>query len=330
MKKPLVLLIALLTIALAACNKAPETPPVVIVEVTPQATPTPEPTPEATPTPEPTPTPYMGAFGERFADKFASEGQSEVTDTSYRTDSLYINITSEQITRGGLPVTYYLADIYVRDVDCFKTCLANDEYEQDSREWITDAIERHDPVLIVNGSFYSIQYASRSHAEGMLVVNGRVYRDEISPRVDTCVLLPNGEIRIFPAKTSNSEEILALDPVHAWNFGPQLVKEGAAITGWDESETINGIQPRTVLGYYEPGHYCLFVCDGRQGSYSRGLTMNDLAKLMADFGVTTAYNLDGGRSSAMYFMGEAVNRPYDGGRECSDFLYFVDSDGEGE
>lgn len=324
MKRIILILLTLAAVCAAACQKTPETPPIIIVEITPSPTPDATPTPE--PTPEPTPTPYMGAFGAKFGDKFVAAGaEAEITDTSYRSESLYVSITSEQITRGGLPVTYYLADIYVRDIDAFRTCIAGDKYAQDSREWITEAAERCDPVIMINGSFYSIQYASRSHAEGLLIVNSHVYRDEVSTRVDQCVLLPNGEIRIFPASTASAAEILALDPLQAWNFGPVLVRDGEAVTGWDESETINGIQPRTVLGYYEPGHYCLVVVDGRQGSYSRGLTMNDLAKLMDDFGVTTAYNLDGGRTSVMYFMGEYVNRPYDGGRECSDFLYFTDS-----
>ncbi len=44
--------------------------------------------------------------------------------------------------------------------------------------------------------------------------------------------------------------------------------------------------------------------------------------MMVDLGATTAYNIDGGGSSTMYFNGEVVNRPSNGGeRGTSDILY---------
>jgi exopolysaccharide biosynthesis protein len=44
---------------------------------------------------------------------------------------------------------------------------------------------------------------------------------------------------------------------------------------------------------------------------------------LKDLGCTTAYNLDGGGSSAMYFNGELVNNPLGRGKErgVSDILY---------
>jgi len=43
---------------------------------------------------------------------------------------------------------------------------------------------------------------------------------------------------------------------------------------------------------------------------------------MTGLGATTAYNLDGGGSSTMYFNGVVVNQPSNGGeRGTSDILY---------
>ena len=37
-----------------------------------------------------------------------------------------------------------------------------------------------------------------------------------------------------------------------------------------------------------------------------------------------AFNLDGGRSSEMVFLGKTINRPYDGGRATTDILMIVE------
>ena len=41
---------------------------------------------------------------------------------------------------------------------------------------------------------------------------------------------------------------------------------------------------------------------------------------MESFGCTAAYNLDGGKTSAMVFNGSVYDRPVDGGRNLSDCL----------
>ena len=51
--------------------------------------------------------------------------------------------------------------------------------------------------------------------------------------------------------------------------------------------------------------------------------MTGLAEIMQGLGATTAYNLDGGGSSTMYFNGALVNNPLGKGEErgTSDILY---------
>jgi exopolysaccharide biosynthesis protein len=65
--------------------------------------------------------------------------------------------------------------------------------------------------------------------------------------------------------------------------------------------------PRSGIGYIEPGHYIAIVVDGRQKDYSVGMPIWDFADLFAEYGCTVAYNLDGGLSAAMIFMGEQLN-----------------------
>ena len=83
--------------------------------------------------------------------------------------------------------------------------------------------------------------------------------------------------------------------------------------------------PRTAIGIIDENHYVFVVSDGRSDE-SEGLSLRELAEFMESLGVTTAYNLDGGGSSTMYFNGSVVNNPTTGGsttkeRSVSDIVY---------
>ena len=78
------------------------------------------------------------------------------------------------------------------------------------------------------------------------------------------------------------------------------------------------------MGVIDDNHLVFVVVDGRQEGYSAGVTLTELADILVDLGATTAYNLDGGGSSTMYFNGDVVNQPSNGGeRATSDILYLA-------
>lgn len=83
--------------------------------------------------------------------------------------------------------------------------------------------------------------------------------------------------------------------------------------------------PRTAIGIIDNLHYVFVVSDGRTEE-SEGLSLLELAEFMDGLGVETAYNLDGGGSSTMYFNGEVMNTPTTNGRSIkersvSDIVY---------
>ena len=83
--------------------------------------------------------------------------------------------------------------------------------------------------------------------------------------------------------------------------------------------------PRTAIGIIDDLHYVLVVSYGRTDE-SAGLTLRQLASFMQGLGVTTAYNLDGGGSSTMYWNGQVINEPTTSGRSIkersvSDIVY---------
>ena len=116
------------------------------------------------------------------------------------------------------------------------------------------------------------------------------------------------------------------------SFGPAILADGEVVDGIESVEvdtnvgnhSIQGDQPRTAVGVIDDNHLVFVVVDGRQSGYSEGVTLTELAAIMQDLGATTAYNLDGGGSSTMYFDGEVVNSPSQGEeRGTSDVLYIA-------
>lgn len=67
----------------------------------------------------------------------------------------------------------------------------------------------------------------------------------------------------------------------------------------------------------------IVVLDGRQSGYSEGFFLQTLQQLFVNLGVQTAFNLDGGGSSEVWFRGEILNRPAGGHeRKLSDCIWF--------
>ena len=83
--------------------------------------------------------------------------------------------------------------------------------------------------------------------------------------------------------------------------------------------------PRTAVAVIDALHYLFVVSDGRT-SESEGLSLYELAAFLQSKDVRTAYNLDGGGSSTMVFLGRVVNHPTANGksikeRSVSDIVY---------
>ena len=64
---------------------------------------------------------------------------------------------------------------------------------------------------------------------------------------------------------------------------------------------------RQAIGYYEPGHYIIITANGDHDSRT-GVVMQWMVDMMQEKGVRHAFNLDGGRTTLLYFMGQAVNK----------------------
>lgn len=249
-----------------------------------------------------------GLCDETLFDRFSYNGVQDDRNGNYRSENVSVTVTSGRVDDSD----YYIADVYVQDVSCIATVFARGEY-LGKVEPVEDIFARCEGGIVgVNGDFYSL------HVYGPVVRNGVVYADRVSDKWDIAVLRANGELATFDYGTLTQEALFTLDPYQTWVFGPSLLDaDGHAKTYFRSS--VKPANPRTVLGYYEPGHYALLVVDGRRQA-SEGLTMEQLAAFCEDLGFTAAYNLDGGQSSVMVSKSGAIDAPFLGGRSCSDCI----------
>lgn len=255
--------------------------------------------------------------------KYAEHFSDQVTRTenSYKSPNVSIEIKTVTVGEGSEQNVYHVADIYIASIENFAAYTANNELKYFSTQNALEMDKAANALLSMTGDFYSYQKT------GFLVRNGAVYMTD-DTYCDICVMYYDGTIETYERNSFDKEEILAREPYQIWNFGPSLLdKEGKAIDEFDVSLTVMYPNPRSALGYYEPGHYCFVVVDGRQKDYSKGMLLPELADVFEKLGCKAAYNLDGGGSALMMFNNERYSQQSNGAnRELGDILVIRESE----
>ena len=253
---------------------------------------------------------------EKFAEHFTDTVVS--TDTTYSSPNLSVDVTQHILGSGNDTVTYYVADVYMADLSSFQTEFAGGEYSPGGQREHLDVMSRRvGAILAMNGDSYCF---NRSHCNGLLVRNGKVYRNNPTTQ-DICVLYQDGTMATYSPAQFDPRAALRQGILQTWIFGPRLLDEnGKALTAFDTWGHIKKTHPRTALGYYEPGHYCFVVVDGRQTGYSRGMSLPELAQIFEDLGCTAAYNMDGGHTVFMTLEDQYVNHSYKPSKTISDCI----------
>lgn len=132
-----------------------------------------------------------------------------------------------------------------------------------------------------------------------------------------CVVVEDGDVRFAPREDVPAAP--AGDLVHA---GPLLVRDGEVVfdadddregfsagAGQFDSDITEGRHPRAALGVSD-AFVVAVACDGRRSRVDGGLTMPELAHVMAELGAESAINLDGGGSTTLVHRRHLLNRPY--------------------
>ena len=258
---------------------------------------------------------------EQAAEPVSQFKHYEPGELSYQTDRMSVSI--EQKSKNGM--TYFVCDIQLTDVSQLRTAFAGDDFASGIYEATSDIAGRYDPVLAINADF------CRYHRNGVIIRNGEVLRRQNITKHHLLIVDENGDLSAQTDR-SGKQGLVAnrLEQANTWQtfeFGPVLVENGEAATlpGSFYVNCHDGYyEPRTAIGQIGPLHYIVIVVDGRRDGYSTGASIPQLQQLFLDEGAQFAFNLDGGGSTTLYFLGEVINMP-SGGKErsVSDVLMFM-------
>jgi len=241
-----------------------------------------------------------------------------VTDSSYKDDNISINLTETTVKNTQV----YVADVTVTSSDYLKTAFAQNAFGTNVTAKTSVTAADNNAILAVNGDYYG------ANSTGYVIRNGVVYRDTV--REDSSngdlAIYKDGSFKIIYEDQISAEQLVKDGVVNLLAFGPALVENSEIAVGTNEEVgQAMASNPRTAIGIIDENHYIIVVSDGRT-SESKGLSLYQMAEVMKSYGVKTAYNLDGGGSSTLYFNGQVINKPTTGGnriseRAVSDIVY---------
>lgn len=247
-----------------------------------------------------------------------AEISSTVTDSSYSDENIQINIDTIRTN----DTTVYVADIMLSSAQYLKTALAKGAFGRNVTDTTSSMAQESNAILAVNGDYYGANDA------GYVIRNGQLLRSTVRSGKTTkdLAIYADGSFEIIDETQISVEELVEKGAVNVLAFGPVLIQNGEIVVSTtDEVGKAMSENPRTAIGIIDENHYIIVVSDGRT-SESSGLSLYELAQVMQSYNVKTAYNLDGGGSSTMYFNGEIINNPTTNGhsikeREVSDIVY---------
>lgn len=239
-----------------------------------------------------------------------------ITDSSYSDQNISVTITEYR----EYDTTIYVADVRVSSVEYLQTAFAQNQYGRNITENTSAIAEANNAILAVNGDYYG------SQTKGYVLKNGVLYRETTSQAQEDLVIWADGSFEIVTESEVTAATLLENGALQVLSFGPALVDNGSvSVSENDEVGKAMASNPRTAIGIVDDLHYIFVVSDGRT-TESKGLSLYQLAGFMNSLGADTAYNLDGGGSSTMYFNGEVINKPTSNGksireRSVSDIVY---------
>ena len=286
---------------------------------------------EATPAPTEVPA-YMAHMPALNAKGFLDEGEY-----LYSSEDeglwIYVSQTSKVIIQrkydATQPLTWFEADLY-GDLDAgemLRTVQNDPEKMGKVRVDATETAKKHNVVFAMNTDYYTYRVAVNNNRHtGVVIRDGRILYDDpytekqvtnsMFPNLDMLAFMPDGSLKVYHSWEKTAQEFIDEGVQTVYSFGPYMLLDGkVSERAYANNENKN---PRCAIGMVEPGHYVAIMCEGRL-KRSAGVTISYLAKMMRAKGCQVAFNMDGGQTAVMVFMGKQLNQigAYDGGKTNS-------------
>ena len=223
------------------------------------------------------------------------------------------------LSKKSEPKLWFEADLFVRPGS--EEFLRTFFFGQDR-----DSRERTEPELIarenklafaINTDYYLYRVLRNARKKvmtvGVVLRGGEVLYDDparkdvrIIPNRDLLAIYPDGRMEVYAYNGATAKELKRKGAWDVLCFGPVLLLGGQPTEQMTRIDKRLGNEPRSGIGMVEPGHYVAIVMQGRSAE-SKGCKLTYFTDLFQKKGCTIAFNLDGGGTASMIFMGETLN-----------------------
>lgn len=167
----------------------------------------------------------------------------------------------------------------------------------------------YDAIAAINGgSFRDDNDAAKwtqngGNPQGVIISAGKTLYSDVdryNTQLDIAAIGSDGKLIVG---NYTLEELENKGVQDALNFGPALIIDGKKQTVKDI-----GNRPKTLIGQRADGAIVLVVLDAKSGSeFSASIT--EAQDVMETLNCINATNLDGGKSTTMYYDGKVINNP---------------------
>ena len=248
----------------------------------------------------------------------------EIKQTTKRindTDVYFVDIP--KLDKNGQPITPYIAQ---NGADRYFDAATKEGGYHDSptgrNETPTEYARSEHTTLTVNGSA-SVMVADNTYVNGNIIGNGKILNTWLDQPSSVHVpanfvyvgIMKDRSLREFPFGTS-AQQMLDAGVQNSWLSYWRLIRDGSIVDNSmsksNEGHTrVKDLNPHLGLGIKEDGTLVIAACDGRTDT-NLGLTSDDFAEAMKDYGCVNAWHMDGGGSTSVTLRGSKINRNIDG------------------
>ena len=267
--------------------------------------------------------------------------EGEKSPYGYADPSITVNIGTGRIYK----TNYMYARVRIAEPGQIRTMMCESSLEKETTNMPDKLARRVKAVVAVNGVLEAdgtvkgpvIRQGVWLRPDGR-ITGSKLEHWKKEPSIDTLVIDGRGDLRILEDENWDGVlrtlEDMGSDAVNVIAFGPALIVDGEPRYGYvNRQMSTHRVAQRMAICQTGPLEYLLITSEGPENPGSTGLLLDQFTELIATAfpEVKTAYNLDGGSSSALIFRKGSefwakINCPRGGKkRPLRDIIYFADA-----
>ena len=259
--------------------------------------------------------PDTADFPELNASGFLDDGEFIYQDAAegvWRYCSDALRITIDRRTSEKPKLMWYEAHIWTAPGEGFRMIAHDAEKRMKSLQYPYKIARENRTVFAINGDFAHMRISKKMKV-GILLRNGEVlssrtyaHNKGAFPNLDNLAIYPDGLMEVYWSDERTAADYVEMGVRDVLAFGPVLVRDGELNTPALKKYATSKAQ-RVGIGMVSKGHYVAVLAEGRTKD-AKGADIAWLAEQMRGMGCSCAFNLDGGQSACMLFLGRQLNQ----------------------